>query len=711
MIYVVTGNTELFENDLYTVISVEESLSLMKDWGVIQFDTETDGKNCHINHLLSMQFGNRKRNIQIVVDCTTINPVLYKNIIESKPLIGHNLKFDLEFMYSIGIIPMKVYDTMVVEQLLYLGFPYISILPFEYDEWECDFPYLEEEDKNGIPKRTLSFSLKAVAKKRINKDLDKTVRGEIIWRGFDSKVILYAAGDVEYLEDIMDSQVQDCIRKECLTGAQLECRFVPAIAYLEWCGIKLDVNKWQEKMVQDKKNLDNALIALNQYVMKNPKLQKWIKVDLQGDLFTGFDNEPKWTVDWQKKEAIQVIKTIGFNTTAISKATGKEADSVMEKVLKPQKGIDDEFLKLYFAYQEYYKVTTSFGQGHLDAINPVTGRLHTNFWQLGTASGRMSCGGGEDDDLAKYKKLPSGSCKLLNIQQLPADEPTRSSFVAEKGNMFVSCDFSAEESRLGADIYNDEAFRNEFLYGSKDTHNMFAWIVYNEECKALGCKDATDVKKLAPQWRKKVKGFEFGYMFGAAAPTLANTAGCSVEEAQSVIDKLDEAFKGMTAFAKRGAEFVKNMGYIVINPITGHRLNWWDWKQWKARQNTFDNAFWETYRNEHKGTGDEVAQMVKKHFQAVGKYGRLARNVVTQGTGAIILKDAMSDLFAWIVRSGNFGKVKICALVHDEANCEYPEDLKEFPDILKTLMENSASKYCKSLPIPAIPEISDHWVH
>ena len=134
MIYVVTGNTELFENDLYTVISVEESLSLMKDWGVVQFDTETDGKNCHINHLLSMQFGNRKRGIQIVVDCTTINPVLYKNIIESKPLIGHNLKFDLEFMYSIGIIPMKVYDTMVVEQLLYLGFPYISILPFEYDD-------------------------------------------------------------------------------------------------------------------------------------------------------------------------------------------------------------------------------------------------------------------------------------------------------------------------------------------------------------------------------------------------------------------------------------------------------------------------------------------------------------------------------------------------------------------------------------------------
>jgi DNA polymerase I-like protein with 3'-5' exonuclease and polymerase domains len=114
-------------------------------------------------------------------------------------------------------------------------------------------------------------------------------------------------------------------------------------------------------------------------------------------------------------------------------------------------------------------------------------------------------------DLAKVNKVLPKNCTYCNLQQLPADEPTRSSFVAPKGSLFVSADFSAEESRLGADIYQDKEFLKEFKEGSGDTHNMFAWIVYNKECKELGCKDATEVKKKAPKWRKKVKGFELSY--------------------------------------------------------------------------------------------------------------------------------------------------------------------------------------------------------
>lgn len=241
---------------------------------------------------------------------------------------------------------------------------------------------------------------------------------------------------------------------------------------------------------------------------------------------------------------------------------------------------------------------------------------------------------------------------------------------------------------------------------------MFAWIVYNDECRKLGCQDATEVKAKAPQWRKKVKGFEFGYMFGAAAPTLAATAGCTVEEAQAVVDKLDKAFAGMTAFAKKGAAFVRNNGYIIINPQTGHRLNWWDWQQWKEDQERYNQpGFWEDYKTNHKDTGDAVALEVRHHFQAASKYDRLARNVVTQGTGAIILKSAMTTLFNWIVDNGYFNVVHICVAVHDEINCDYPESLEDFPKILETTMENAAAKYCKSLPIPAEASVDDHWVH
>lgn len=43
-IYLVTANQQLFESNVYKIISVEESLAIMKNWKMIQVDTETDGK-------------------------------------------------------------------------------------------------------------------------------------------------------------------------------------------------------------------------------------------------------------------------------------------------------------------------------------------------------------------------------------------------------------------------------------------------------------------------------------------------------------------------------------------------------------------------------------------------------------------------------------------------------------------------------------------
>lgn len=121
------------------------------------------------------------------------------------------------------------------------------------------------------------------------------------------------------------------------------------------------------------------------------------------------------------------------------------------------------------------------------------------------------------------------------------------------------------------------------------------------------------------------------YMFGAAAPTISTSANCTVEEAQGYIDTLDKAFIGMSTFAKKGSQFVRSHGYILINPVTGHKMYWWDWDKWKERQKSFTQEFWEEYRTNHKGTGDSIALEVRQHFQAAGKYDRLARNSVTQG--------------------------------------------------------------------------------
>lgn len=418
MIYLVTGNQELFTSELYSIITVEEALEKVKSWKFIQFDTETKGVDPHIGVLLSMQLGNKDSDTQIVIDCTCTDITKFKQVLESKRLIGHNLKFDLQWLYNYGITPRKIYDTMIVEQLLYLGYPTGQV----------------------------GFSLKDVAYRYLGINMDKTIRGQIIWKGLTPDVINYAATDVKYLEDIMFAQYEECKKKTCVVASQVECDVVPAMAYLEWCGIKLDIDKWKAKMEKDKVKLQEAEKALSDYAKENPKLKKWVKIDPQGDLFTGFDLEPKWTVDWQKNEAIKVIQALGFNTEVKDKKSGESKDSIMEKVLKTQKGIDDTFLKLYFDYQEHYKVCTSFGQGHLNAINPKTGRIHTVFRQLATSSGRLSCGSSQsNEDLAKYKNLKPRDCTYPNLQQLPSDEDTRGAFVAPKGFKFVSADFSAEE--------------------------------------------------------------------------------------------------------------------------------------------------------------------------------------------------------------------------------------------------------------------------
>lgn len=81
-------------------------------------------------------------------------------------------------------------------------------------------------------------------------------------------------------------------------------------------------------------------------------------------------------------------------------------------------------------------------------------------------------------------------------------------------------------------------------------------------------------------------------------------------------------------------------------------------------------------------------------------------------TGAEILKLSVILFGNWLLKNGYFGKVLLCDLVHDEVVIEFPEELKDIiPSKLKQCMENAASQLCKKLPIPAVPECGDHWIH
>lgn len=242
MIYVVSNQTSFFSK--YTRISIQESLDIIEQWGSVQFDSETLGKDAHVGKPLSAQFGSPKKDIQIVVDWTTVDIRNYKKVLEEKLIVGQNLKFDLQWLYNYGIVPLKVYDTMIAEQLIYLGFP--------------------PAGKPG----GISYALNEIAMRYLGKYIDKSIRGQIIYRGLDDEVIEYAANDVVDLVDIAKKQIEICKKRNCMRALQIEMDFVPVIAYLEWCGIKLDINKWKVKMTKDENNRRERLEKLNQFLIK-----------------------------------------------------------------------------------------------------------------------------------------------------------------------------------------------------------------------------------------------------------------------------------------------------------------------------------------------------------------------------------------------------------------------------------------------------------
>lgn len=200
--------------------------------------------------------------------------------------------------------------------------------------------------------------------------------------------------------------------------------------------------------------------------------------------------------------------------------------------------------------------------------------------------------------------------------------------------------------------------------------------------------------------------------FGGSEYAISSSLGCTLEEAAEFKTAYDKGFAGITKFKEKGSKFVRDHGYILITPVTGHKMYWWDWEQWKEESKQFTQEFWERYRQYHKGTNDDVAQMVRRHFQVQSKYDRMALNTPTQGTGACIIKTAAINLFKWIMQNNLFGKVKLCAMVHDELLVEIPKEIKDiFVPILEQTMLDAAAVFCKSLPIPAEAEVSDHWVH
>lgn len=378
MRYLVTAQASLFDSEQYKVISLEESLTLLNTLEIIGLDTETLGFDVYTKELLSVQLG--CYDWQVLVDCKSIDITKYKDLLQdpTKLFILTNAKFDLKFFYHKRIVIPKVFDTYLAEKLLWLGYPYL-VHPWARSH-ENGKPKMIIPRTGDMEKDVYGLGLGDQAKMYLDVDLDKSVRGNIIWEGLTERVIVYGCDDVKYLELIMNKQLEELKKKDLLIAVNLENEFVKCLSYIEYCGVKLDIPKWKAKMEKDRNEYIRTLDALNKWVVEygNPK---YIKQDFQGDLFLGFSG-PKCKINWNSsQQVIPLLEELGFKLDTWDKESNKMKKSIEASVIEPQKSVSP-LADVYLDYKSASKVTSVYGQNFLNSINPVSGRIHTNFNQL-----------------------------------------------------------------------------------------------------------------------------------------------------------------------------------------------------------------------------------------------------------------------------------------------------------------------------------------
>lgn len=664
MIYLVTKQQSLWTSDRYKVISAEEALELLAPLNVVELDTETMGLDPYTKELLTVQLG--CADFQVVIDCTSVDIHLFKGYMENpqRTFLGWNIKFDLKFLYHQRIIPMRVYDGYLAEKLLWLGYP------------------------AGMHE----MSLKAASINYLGVDMDKSVRGKIIQTGLTEDVIVYAAGDVSYLGRIRDKQLIELEKKGLLKAIDFENEFVKCLAYIEYCGAKLDVDKWKIKMATDLNNLEKYEAELNEWVEESEYSSKYCSVNIQGDLFNGFDTKPRCHINWtSSQQVIPLFEELGLNLKVLDKKTKHYKKSVDIKVVEPQAS-KSPLIPIYIKYKKAAIIVNTFGQKFLNLINPVTGRIHANFNQLGTDTGRLSS-------------------TEPNLQNLPHDAQTRACFVSDKGNRWISADYSGQESYLMASMANDEAMLDELINGSGDLHSLTAKMVFQQIPRDMPLKD---IKKNFKDLRQEAKGYEFCFNYGGQDSTLIRNYGLDAKRAKEIYENYMSGFAGLKRYQDFRRIDVMRKGYILLSPITGHKAYIYDYDELKMQMEKQDDPdFWAYYREMKQENPEcDTVQGVRRLARRKAESEKQSINYPIQATGALCFKLASIKLFNWLLKNGLLFKVKYCIPVHDEINLEAPDEIsEEVADILVKCMVSAGKPFCTRAHLGADVEIGDHWIH
>ncbi len=575
------------------------------------FDTETDGLNIFQCKLLGISFSWKDGEAYYVDAKKSYLEKLAKIFAdENVKKIGHNLKFDIKVLIQNGLKVNGIYfDTMVGSYLLNPG--------------------TRAHKLDDLAFRELGYQMT-----KITDLIGEKGKGQTTLELVDpQKVADYSCEDADYtwrLVEIIEKQLRE--NNLWKLFQEIEMPLIEVLVEMEMNGIKLDekhLSVLQKKVQKEIDSLTKQIhkLAGQEFNISSPKQLKEILFD-------------KLNIS---TEGLGKIKT-GISTASA------ELDKMLDR---------HPIIQLIQDYRELTKLQSTYIEALPKLVEPKTGRIHTDFNQTITATGRLS----------------SSNPNLQNIPiRTELGKEVRECFIADKGNKIIAADYSQVELRVIACLAKDKNMIRVFEEG-QDIHSVTAAKIYG-----------VDLKDVTKEMRYAAKEVNFGVLYGMGAWGLASRKNISRAEAKDFIDKYFKSFSSVKKYLDDMKITASEQGYVET--MFGRRR----------------------YLPEINSGVQQVRASAE----------RMAINHPIQGTAADLMKIAMievhralRDIVRTDYNSAQDSKIndqrrpRMLLQVHDELVIECPEEMVDkVAQIIDEKMEK-IHKLC--VPIKVETEIGDNW--
>ena len=311
-----------------------------------------------------------------------------------------------------------------------------------------------------------------------------------------------------------------------------------------------------------------------------------------------------------------------------------------------------------------YRTLSKLKSTYVDALPALvrsdTHRIHTNFNQTGTSTGRLS----------------SSEPNLQNIPIRTAfSRQIRKAFLPESGWLMVAADYSQIELRILAHLCQEpvlvEAYQN-----NEDIHRVTARLLFEKET-------------VTSEERRLGKIINFGVIYGMGAQRFARETGIKASEGKLFIERFYQQYPQVFAYLQRIQQQAIAHGYVET--ILGRR-----------RYFNFTSDRLRGLRN----CKPEEIDLDNLRGLTANDAGllRAAANAPIQGSSADIIKIAMAKLHQLLQ---NY-QARLLLQVHDELVFEVPPDeWEELQPQIQSIMESAAQL---SLPLVVDVRAGQNWM-